>query len=65
MIKVKNEVYASELNGRRADSRSLTIESHWNNPDLVVISFQDDHKLTFSARDLQAAIKNATNMNRY
>lgn len=64
MIKVRNEVTIYEKEGKDATGCPLpTIEvvSHWNRDSLVVLII-DGARVTVSARDLQAAIVNATNV---
>lgn len=63
MIKVKNEVRSFDANLDATDE-PLCVESHWNDKDLVVLSI-GYKTVTVSARDLEAAIKNATNTNRF
>ena len=72
MIKVSNEVTVYELCGTPTDSSRLlatiiplfTVESHWNEREKVVITIGGE-TVTVVASDLIAAIKNATNSNRF
>lgn len=66
MIKVKNEIKVCEINNKEVDwpKNSIQVLSHWNDDNKVVLVI-DDKCYTVSANDLEAAIKNATNINRY
>lgn len=63
MIKVSNEITIYEVDGKEQSvpMPAMAVLSHWNRPALVVLHV-DGKKLTVSARDLQAAITNATNV---
>ncbi len=67
MIKVRNEVTVYETNGRETSGcplPAIAVESHWNRDSMVVLMV-GGQKVTVSARDLQAAIANATNVSRH
>ena len=66
MIKVINEVSIHEIDGKETSVPTpvLTVLSHWNHDSLVVLH-TDGKKITVSARELQAAITNATNVVRF
>ena len=64
-MKVTNELKIYEINGtdlgiKAAPFAVITVESHWNRDELVVIRCGDT-SYTVSANQLQAALKNATN----
>lgn len=59
-IKVTNEL----RNYDEPAKTSIRVHSHWNEPSKVVIEFVGGQSRTVSARDLLAAIKNATNTER-
>lgn len=62
MIKVKNEVGIYEIEGEEAppiEGPTIEVLSHWNRDDLVVLKV-DEKSYTVLARDLNAAISNAT-----
>jgi len=63
MIKVTNEVKVHDSEGKTLEPPYLSIQicSHWNRNEMVVLVTPDGAKLTVFARDLEAAIKNATN----
>lgn len=72
MIDVINKVRAYEVDGedctRGKDARpEICVVSHWNDPDMVIIQWHDGSgkTVTVSARDLKAAIANATNTSRH
>ncbi len=69
MIKTESTVQVCETNGKDTtglERPTLVVSSHWNRDTLAVISFPgSDVKLTVSADDLVAAIKNATNTSRW
>lgn len=63
MIKVANEITVYEVNGKKTDivpTPTMAVLSHWNQNSLVVLDVAGT-KVTVAARDLQAAIHNATN----
>lgn len=63
MIKVINELDVVELNGIEVPPGSegkITVLSHWLRDQLVVLEIEGK-RYTLKARDLQAAITNATN----
>lgn len=63
-MEVINKISIYEINGNETKfgSEHLKIISHWNNEDKVVISLDDGlRNITVSARELIAAISNATN----
>jgi hypothetical protein len=70
MIKVTSEVSIVEVNGNErkpGDGKAavLTVSSHWCYSSQIVLRIADDAgvvEVTISARDLQAAIANATNV---
>lgn len=67
MIKVTSEVRIYERDGKDYESGApaLAIVSHWSDRSRVTIVLPDGTKLTVIARDLEAAIKNATNTAKY
>ena len=64
MIKVVNKVRVYEVNDKEIDNikdeKTLEVSSHWSIDRFVVLKI-NDVKITVSAHDLEAAIKNATN----
>jgi hypothetical protein len=66
MIKVSSEVTIYETNGKEnsVPMPVLSVASHWNRDSLVILEIAGQ-KVTVSAKDLQAAITNATNTVRY
>lgn len=68
MIKVINKVDILEVNGKKDpphDSiETLTVESHWNSSNLVTLAV-GSMKIAVTAKDLIAAIANATNVARF
>lgn len=67
MIKVSNEVQVYEVNGKETpavDCPKISVHSHWNETAKVTLEIEGK-KLTVLARDLGAAIANATNIARF
>lgn len=67
-IGVLCKVPVYEENNKRVDAvdQHLMVAAHWNEDKKVVISSPDGKQSwTVTARDLEAAIKNATNTNRF
>ena len=68
MVNVDNELNIYEI-GRKeeplAGGKKLHIKSHWNRNEFVCIEFPGFSPITVSAKDLQAAIINATNSARF
>lgn len=67
MIHVHNEVKIYEIDDKEipiGNSKKLHVESHWNSEKMVILMFVD-FRITVTASDLQQAISNATNSNRY
>lgn len=68
MIKVESEVEIYELDRRETkmiDGPKLIVQSHWNLDYMVILKFGDGPSITVSAKDLLAAIHNATNSARF
>lgn len=68
MIKAESEVEILEIDGERTTiSRpTITVKSHRSFSNEVIFYFHDGkYSYSFSKRDLEAAIENATNVNRY
>lgn len=66
MIEVTNRVKIYEVNGQEenvAKDDHLIVSSHWNEPSKVELVIAGD-KITVVAKDLRAAIDNATNSGR-
>ena len=64
MTEVETKIKIYEVNGEETKNdkdQHLSVRSHWNDHDFVVISFNDDDEITVAADDLIKAIKNATN----
>jgi hypothetical protein len=63
MINVESKVKVYEKDGKDTaigDDTALVVRSHWNRDEYVVLDF-GDKKWTMLAKDLEAAIRNATN----
>jgi hypothetical protein len=74
MIKSINEVDIYEVDGKEDKSKlphpRLEVVSHWNWETFVVLNIPEmggvpGRSITVKARDLEAAIKNAQNINRH
>lgn len=66
MIKVANEITLYETDGKETSGCPLPImivRSHWNRNTLVVLEIAGE-RVTVCARDLLAAVANATNVSR-
>lgn len=67
MLKVSNEVTIYETDGKECKEcplPTMRVSSHWNRDSMVVLEV-GDQRVTVSARDIHAAIMNATNVARY
>ena len=67
MIRVNSQVKIYEIDATEVEvsyDKSIRIENHWNMNDRVVLHV-GEKAYTVSARDLKAAIENATNVSRY
>jgi len=63
VIKVTSDVPIYEVDGEETQTGpgpNLTVESHWNHRDRVVLVV-DNHRYTVLAHDVEAAVKNAQN----
>ena len=56
------EVDSADISPREVD---ITIKSHWNDPDFVIICPPDGPELTVKAADIRNAVQNATNVGRF
>ncbi|MCP4651488.1 MAG: hypothetical protein GY853_15600 [PVC group bacterium] len=67
MIKVENTVKIYEMNGEEtaSEDKNVKISSHWNRNELVNIKITGVAMITVSAKDLESAIRNATNTARF
>lgn len=68
MISVLSKVRAYEANGKNIvglEAPHVHVESHWNYPERVVLVWPNGEKLTVLAKDLHAALTNASNVARY
>jgi len=63
-MKVINHIPIREINNKEVDftANTLTIESHWNRPSLVVVRVNNDVSISVNADELKRAIENATNV---
>jgi hypothetical protein len=63
-MKVVNHIPIREINNKEVDftANTLTIESHWNRPSLVVVRVNSDVSISVNADELKRAIENATNI---
>ena len=59
MIDKECKISIYEENGKEQipPKRTLKIQSHWNVRDFVVISFNEENKITVDSKDLEDAIK--------
>lgn len=64
MINIKCEVKVYEREYSNDPEEKVIVESHWNEPDKVVIYINGIGRVVV-ASDLIIAIKNATNTNRF
>ena len=67
MIKVSQQVRVYEEDGkeiRLGADRFMGVESHWNRNEMVILEMGKEC-ITVLAADLEAAITNATNINRF
>lgn len=64
MVTVKCTIKTQEDSVGEYEADEVLIESHWNRPELVRLVI-DGKVAVVSARDLIAAVKNATNTARY
>lgn len=71
MIRVESEIDVYEVNGSeelakeaQRDNRCMFIKSHWNQEKLVRLKLPSG-EVTVGAADLLAAVRNATNTNRF
>lgn len=58
------EVNGTEINGLKSSKNLLRVESHCNYNNFVVLRYEDKN-ITVKASDLQKAINNAINSNRF
>jgi len=59
-VDVESRVTIYEIDGDETEGPTLHVKNHWNMADFVVLSL-NNKKITVVARDLEVAIKNATN----
>lgn len=66
MIVVENRVPIYEVGGERVEGPQapLEVSSHWNDDAWVSLTF-GGKKITVNAKDLLAAVDNATNTHRF
>ena len=62
MIEVESKITIYEVDGEDTgvDQPVLSVLSHWNNGDMVVLKSPNGTKFTVVSKDLVAAIRNAT-----
>ena len=70
MIEVVNTVEVYELNGGelrdiKSKKPKLVVKNHWNRNEFVVLQIDEGKIITVLAKDLRAAIDNATNSARF
>jgi hypothetical protein len=65
MIEVTNEIKVYENKGKPEEKLKIYIGSHWNDDKMVNIILPGFNALTVLAKDLKAAIDNATNSARF
>jgi hypothetical protein len=66
-MKVTNIIKIYEIDKQElsvGEDRVISVESHWNRNSMVVLNVEG-RTVTVSAGDLEDAIANATNVNRY
>lgn len=60
-----HEIGGEEINDLKSEKPLLRVMSHWNRNNLVILKFDENEKsITVLAKDLIAAINNATNSSR-
>ena len=69
MIKVQQTIEVYELDGKQEtlsgmERSQIGIDSHWNRSAFIVLVI-NGHRYTVVGKDLQAAVENARNINRY
>ena len=65
MIEITQIVEIVEEDGEQwPENKRLIVSSHWNRNEWVVLKL-DEREFAVGVDDLEAAIKNATNVNRY
>jgi len=67
MIKVSQQVEIYEENDKEVPigtNKYMGVESHWNHNERVILVIEGK-RITVIADDLEAAITNATNINRF
>ena len=67
MIDVVNKVKVYEIDGEdteMVETPTIEVRSHWNDPDRVVLAI-GRKKWTILAKDLEAAVSNATHTVRF
>jgi len=67
MIKVSQTIRIYEENDKEVPikiDKYMGVESHWNRDERVILVI-DGERITVIAADLEAAISNATNINRF
>ena len=60
-MKITNELHIYEMEDIKISDKFLVVASHWNYSDRVVLKFPDGKSVTVLAKELHAAIDNATN----
>lgn len=69
MVKTVSDVSIREIAGKEpgggVGAKRITIENHWNDDKMVVVTFPGFQTMSFLAGDLLAAIHSAMNVNRY
>jgi hypothetical protein len=68
VIEVINELTIYEIDGKAVairDTPTLTVKSHWNDPEWIILCTPDGRRFTLNAKDMRAAIENAANTRRF
>lgn len=66
-MKVKCEVKIYEVDDLEcpvSDSRSVSVESHWSDSDMVVLQIESGQMVSIVGKDLLLAIENCLNVRR-
>ena len=65
MITVKNRLITHDKNDDKESLQEIIVESHWNDPCMVVLKIGNIDAITVLAADLENAIKNVKNSGRF
>lgn len=68
MVEVHQKIEALHVGGADEGTKSerpLVVRSHWNRDDLVILRLGDGEEIAVRAKELRAAVENATNTARF